>query len=110
IWFQQSGQPLALDGYTVEWAQTNADGKPLVVSGTTISGAVVGQMIFYFPANAFAVAGAVIGHFLIKKESDGSLISSIDLSFDVKKDNVLMNIDTTPFMNDWEQFKSRIKS
>ncbi|MBU7546695.1 BppU family phage baseplate upper protein [Leuconostoc mesenteroides] len=110
IWFQQSGQPLALDGYTVEWAQTNADGTPLVVSGTTISGAVVGQMIFYFPANAFAVAGAVIGHFLIKKESDGSLISSIDLSFDVKKDNVLMNIDTTPFMNDWEQFKSGIKS
>lgn len=110
IWFQQSGQPLALDGYTVEWAQTNADSTPLVVSGTTISGDVVGQMVFFFPANAFAVAGTVIGHFLIKKESDGSLISSIDLSFDVKKDNVLMNIDTTPFMNDWERFKDSIKS
>lgn len=110
IWFQQSGQPLALDGYTVEWAQTNADGTPLVVSGTTISGSVVGQMVFFFPANAFAVAGTVVGHFLIKKESDGSLISSIDLSFDVKKDNVLMNIDTTPFMNDWERFKESIKS
>lgn len=110
IWFQQSGQPLALDGYTVEWAQTNADGTPLVVSGTTISESVVGQMVFFFPANAFAVAGTVVGHFLIKKESDGSLISSIDLSFDVKKDNVLMNIDTTPFMNDWERFKNSIKS
>ena len=110
IWFQQSGQPFALDGYTVEWAQTNADGTPLVLSGTTISGSAVGQIVFYFPANTFAVAGTVLGHFNITKSSDGTLISSIDLSFDVKKDNVLMNLDTTPFMNDWEQFKAGIKS
>ena len=110
IWFQQSGQPFALDGYTVEWAQTNADGTPLVLSGTTISGSAVGQIVFYFPANAFAVAGTVLGHFNITKSSDGTLISSIDLSFDVKKDNVLMNLDTTPFMNDWERFKAGIKS
>lgn len=110
IWFQQSGQPFALDGYTVEWAQKNADGTPLVVSGTTISGASVGQVVFFFPANAFGVAGTVLGHFNIKKVSDGTLISSIDLSFDVKPDNVLMNIDTTPFMNDWETFKASIKT
>lgn len=110
IWFQQSGQPFALDGYTVEWAQKNADGTPLVVSGTTISGASVGQVVFFFPANAFSVAGTVLGHFNIKKVSDGTLISSIDLSFDVKPDNVLMNIDTTPFMNDWETFKAGIKT
>ncbi|MQR27231.1 DUF2479 domain-containing protein, partial [Leuconostoc mesenteroides] len=110
IWFQQSGQPFSLDGYTVEWAQTNADGTPLVLSGTTISGSAVGQIVFYFPANAFAIAGTVLGHFNITKSSDGTLISSIDLSFDVKKDNVLMNLDTTPFMNDWEQFKAGIKS
>lgn len=110
IWFQQSGQPFALDGYTVEWAQKNADGTPLVVSGTTISGAAVGQVVFFFPANAFAVAGTVLGHFNIRKVSDGTLISSIDLSFDVKTDNVLMNIDTTPFMNDWETFKAGIKT
>lgn len=110
IWFQQSGQPFALDGYTVEWAQKNADGTPLVVSGTTISGASVGQVVFFFPANAFGVAGTVLGHFNIKKVSDGTLISSIDLSFDVKPDNVLMNIDTTPFMNDWETFKANIQT
>lgn len=110
IWFQQSGQPFALDGYTVEWAQKNADGTPLVVSGTTISGASVGQVVFFFPANAFGVAGTVLGHFNIKKVSDGTLISSIDLSFDVKPDNVLMNIDTTPFMNDWETFKASIQT
>lgn len=110
IWFQQSGQPFALDGYTVEWAQKNADGTPLVVSGTTISGAAVGQVVFFFPANAFAVAGTVLGHFNIRKVSDGTLISSIDLSFDVKPDNVLMNIDTTPFMNDWETFKASIQT
>ena len=110
IWFQQSGQPFALDGYTVEWAQKNADSTPLVVSGTTISGAAVGQVVFFFPANAFAVAGTVLGHFNIRKVSDGTLISSIDLSFDVKTDNVLMNIDTTPFMNDWETFKASIKT
>lgn len=110
IWFQQSGQPFALDGYTVEWAQTNADGAPLVLSGTTISGSAVGQVVFFFPANAFGVAGTVLGHFNIKKVSDGTLISSIDLSFDVKPDNVLMNIDTTPFMNDWETFKAGIKT
>lgn len=110
IWFQQSGQPFALDGYTVEWAQTNADGTPLVVSGTTISGSAVGQIVFYFPANAFAVAGTVTGHFLITKDSDGTVISTIDLNFDVTKDNVLMNLDTTPFMNDWEQFKASIQS
>lgn len=110
IWFQQSGQPFALDGYTVEWAQTNAARTPLVVSGTTISGAAVGQVVFFFPANAFAVAGTVLGHFNIRKVSDGTLISSIDLSFDVKTDNVLMNIDTTPFMDDWETFKAGIKS
>lgn len=110
IWFQQSGQPFALDGYTVEWAQKNADSTPLVVSGTTISGAAVGQVVFFFPANAFAVAGTVLGHFNIRKVSDGTLISSIDLSFDVKTDNVLMNIDTTPFMNDWETFKASIQT
>lgn len=110
IWFQQSGQPFVLDGYTVEWTQTNADGTPLVVSGTTVSGSAVGQIVFYFPANAFAVAGTVLGHFNITKSSDGTLISSIDLSFDVKKDNVLMNLDTTPFMNDWETFKAGIQT
>lgn len=110
IWFKQNGQPLALDGYVVEWAQTNADGAPLVVSGTTISGALVGQIVFYFPANAFAVAGSILGHFIVRKPSDGTVISSIDLSFDVKKDNVLMNLDTTPFMDDWERFKDSIRT
>ncbi|MFT8937404.1 BppU family phage baseplate upper protein [Liquorilactobacillus sp.] len=110
IWFQQSGEPFALDGYTVEWAQTNADSSPLTVSGTTIAGAAVGQVTFYFPANAFAVAGTVTGHFLITKDSDGTVISSIDLTFEVTKDNVLMNIDTTPFMTDWEKFKTSIST
>jgi hypothetical protein len=110
IWFQQSGQPFALDGYTVSWAQTNADSSPLTVSGTTIAGAAVGQVVFYFPANAFAVAGTVTGHFLITKDSDNTVISSIDLTFEVTKDNVLMNIDTTPFMTDWEKFKTSIST
>ncbi|MHA5111169.1 BppU family phage baseplate upper protein [Oenococcus oeni] len=110
VWFRQSGQPFALDGYSVEWDQTDSGNNPLTVSGTTIAGAAVGQVIFYFPARAFAVAGTVTGHFLIKKADDGTVISSIDLTFEVTKDNVLMNIDTTPFMNDWEAFKTSIKN
>lgn len=109
VWFQSNGKPFALDGYLIEWAQTNADGDVLVVSGVTTTGSAVGQVTFYFPANVFAVAGVVTGHFLVKKESDGTVISSIDLSFDVKKDNVLMHLDTAPFMNDWEKFKESIR-
>ncbi|MGH1586962.1 BppU family phage baseplate upper protein, partial [Lactiplantibacillus plantarum] len=78
------------------------------IEGVTTAGDVVGQVMFYFPSQVFAVPGTVTGHFAIKK--DDQVISSIDMTFEVAKDNVLMDIDTTPFLNDWEKFKASLQT
>ncbi|QBZ21050.1 DUF2479 domain-containing protein [Lactiplantibacillus plantarum] len=106
LWFQQNGVPFSLTDYTVGWEQTNAQKTPLSVEGTTVNGSVNGQVIFYFPSQAFSVVGTVTGHFVLKKDS--TVISTIDMNFDVAADNVLMGIDTAPFMTDWENFKASI--
>ncbi|AVV99544.1 BppU family phage baseplate upper protein [Lactiplantibacillus plantarum] len=106
LWFQQNGIPFSLTDYTVGWEQTNAQKTPLSIEGTTVNGSVNGQVIFYFPSQAFSVVGTVTGHFVLKKDS--TVISTIDMTFDVAADNVLMGIDTAPFMTDWENFKSSI--
>ncbi|WP_436702738.1 BppU family phage baseplate upper protein [Lactiplantibacillus plantarum] len=108
VWFKQNDQPFPLTDYSVIWEQTNAQGTPLTVEGVTINGAAVGQVIFYYPSQVFAVPGTVTGHFAIK--NDGQVISSIDMTFEVAKDNVLVGIDTTPFLNDWEKFKSSLQT
>ncbi|MGJ3876212.1 BppU family phage baseplate upper protein, partial [Lactiplantibacillus argentoratensis] len=108
VWFKQNDQPFPLTDYLIVWEQTNAQGTPLTIEGVTTAGSVVGQVMFYYPSQVFAVPGTVTGHFAIKK--DKQVISSIDMTFEVAKDNVLMDIDTTPFLNDWEKFKASLQT
>lgn len=108
VWFKQHDQPFPLTDYLIVWEQTNAQGTPLTIEGVTTSGTAVGQVIFYYPSQVFAVPGTVTGHFAIK--NDGQVISSIDMTFEVAKDNVLVDIDTTPFLNDWEKFKASLQT
>lgn len=107
LWFWKGSNPFSLDGYTLEWQQTNDKGEnPLVVNGTTIDGYGVGQVIFYFPSQVFAHSGLVTGHFALKKQEQ--VISTMSMSFQVSPNEVLVGINTQPFMDDWEKFKSGI--
>lgn len=107
LWFWKGPNPFSLDGYTLEWQQTNDKGEnPLVVNGTTIDGYGVGQVIFYFPSQVFAHSGLVTGHFALKKQEQ--VISTMSMSFQVSPNEVLVGINTQPFMDDWEKFKSGI--
>lgn len=110
LFLTKSYKPFDINNLVVGWQQMNADAVALDVRGTTQNIPGKGRVRFILPAQVFAVAGTVEGNFYVLDQANNIKIYSAKMSFTVEPNDVLMNVNTGPFMTDWEAFMDKLNA
>ena len=117
LWFKSNGLPLDLTNYTIyfEGKDSNGTAFKLVDFGKanqTGDNLQIGKVTFYMPAGTFQVSGDwdYDTTFFGIKDSEGTVISTVNVGIHVLENSVDFGIDSKPFYTDLEKLIAQMKS